>query len=63
MRKQETLKGYYCYYDAPPIDFTNVFHSSPPFLPPLPPKWNGTTTFMFESERDFGTDYGIWDGD
>ncbi|TRY74967.1 hypothetical protein TCAL_04960, partial [Tigriopus californicus] len=22
-------------------------------------KWNGSTTFSFESERDFGTDYGI----
>jgi hypothetical protein len=22
-------------------------------------KWNGTTTFHFESQRDFGTDYGI----
>ncbi len=22
-------------------------------------QWNGTTTFSFESDRDFGTDYGI----
>ena len=22
-------------------------------------QWNGTTTYSFESQRDFGTDYGI----